>query len=129
MIDLEELETLAKNAPTGKWEIHTSNSWRRVYADQGRDKVRVIEPCSHPMDSHPDLMFGPGVKAWLEGFTPEVALALIAEVRALRKDKERLDSGCIVHTGWDDWGDTYKIDSRSNDLRKMIDEAMAKGDA
>jgi hypothetical protein len=102
-------------------------------------------------------MFGPGVKEWLEGFTPEVALALIAEVRRLRerleidkrhgydgiycrdetirglerkvaelrKDKERLDSGRIMLSGWDDFGDRYKIDSCGNNLRQMIDEAMA----
>lgn len=90
MIDLDELDRLANAAPSGQWEVWTSNSWRRVYADQGREKVRVIEPCSHPMDSHPDLMFGPGVAAWLEGFTPDVARDLIAEVRRLRAQQYEL---------------------------------------
>jgi hypothetical protein len=84
MIDLDKLEALAKAAPSGKWQVWTSNSWRRVYADQGRDKVRVIEPATH-RDHHPDLMFGSGVEAWLEGFTPDLALELIAEVRRLRE--------------------------------------------
>lgn len=83
MIDLDRLEALAKAAPQGKWEIWTSCSWRRIYADQGREKVRVLEPTTQH-DRWPDLMFGSGVEAWMEGFTPEVALALIAEVRALR---------------------------------------------
>lgn len=83
---LDTLEALANNAPAGKWEIHTSNSWRRVYADQGREKVLVIEPYMHKR--WPDLVFGPGVEAWIEGFTPDVARELIAEVRALRERRD-----------------------------------------
>lgn len=90
ILDIDHLEALAKAAPQGKWEIWTSNSWRRIYADQGREKVRVIEPTTQH-DRWPDLAFGPGVEAWMEGFTPEVALALIAEVRALREESARLD--------------------------------------
>lgn len=89
-LDLDKLEALAKAAPQGKWEIWTSNSWRRVMASGAfRERpgtMRVIEPTVQHFDNHPDLMFGPGVEAWMEGFTPEVALALIAEVRALRED-------------------------------------------
>ena len=81
-LDLDRLEALAKAAPQGKWEIWTSNSWRRVIAKQGRKNQPVIEPTSCRLWG--DLAFGFGVEAWLEGFTPEVALALIAEVRALR---------------------------------------------
>lgn len=125
MIDLNELERLAKAAPSGPWEVWTSNSWRRIYADQGRDKVRVIEPTIH--NHWPDLMFGPGVEAWLENFTPEVALELLAEVRALQEDKERLDSGRIMLNGWDDFGDRYEIDGRGNNLRTMIDRAIEAG--
>lgn len=51
-------------------------------------------------------------------------LELIAEVRGLREDKARLDSGRIMLRGWDDFVGEHKIDSRGNDLRKMIDEAM-----
>lgn len=122
MIDLDHLESLAKAAPQGKWEVWTSNSWRRVYADQGSEKVRVIEPTTQH-DRWPDLMFGPGVEAWMEGFTPEVALALIAEVRAMREDKARLDSGCIVTHERDEFGEEYRCERRGNDLRAMIDEA------
>lgn len=122
MIDLDRLEALAKAAPRGKWEIWTSNSWRRIYADQGREKVRVLEPTTQH-DRWPDLMFGPGVEAWMEGFTPEVALALIAEVRALQEDKARLDSGCIVTHERDEFGEEYRCERRGNDLRTMIDAA------
>jgi len=51
--------------------------------------------------------------------------ALVGEVRALRKDKERLDSGCIMTSERDEFGESYKCERRGNDLRKMIDEAMA----
>jgi hypothetical protein len=87
-IDIDKLEALAKAAPAGQWEVWTSNSWRRVYANQGREKVCVIEPTTQH-DRWPDLMFGPGVPEYLEGVTPDLVLALIAEVRALREDAER----------------------------------------
>jgi hypothetical protein len=86
---LDEIERVAKAAPQGKWEVHTSNSWRRVWADGRRPgPVRVIEPTVNPHDNHPDLMFGPGVKEWLEGVTPEVVLSLIAEVRHWKANHE-----------------------------------------
>jgi hypothetical protein len=87
---LETLESIAKAAPAGRWEVWTSNSWRRVMAQSPNSvrTVQVIVPCVHPHDNHPDLMFGPGVKEWLEGFTPEVALYLIAEVRRLQVHRE-----------------------------------------
>jgi hypothetical protein len=84
-IDLDALESLAKAAPSGQWEVWTSNSWRRVLAVDGRDTVRVIEPTVQRHDNHPDLMFGPGVKDWLEGATPSAILELCAEVRRLRE--------------------------------------------
>jgi hypothetical protein len=92
---LDELEALAKAAPAGKWEIWTSNSWRRVFADQGREKVRVIEPIVH-QDGQPDLLFGFAVGSWLENFTPEVALSLIAEVRRLQANEDRYQALCAV---------------------------------
>ncbi|HJP69532.1 MAG TPA: hypothetical protein VJ846_11570 [Sphingomicrobium sp.] len=122
-LDIDRLEALAKAAPQGKWEIWTSYSWHRIYANQGSEKVRVIEPIVQRHDNHPDLMFGPGVEAWMEGFTPEVALALIAEVRALREDKARLDSGCIVTYERDEFGEENTCERRGNDLRAMIDAA------
>lgn len=61
-----------------------------------------------------------------QAFHPITVKALIAELRELRKDKARLDSGCIMRSDWDDFGDTINIESRGNDLRRQIDEAMAK---
>jgi hypothetical protein len=79
---IDKMEALAKAAPSGKWEVWTSNSWRRVYAGN----TPVITPCVQRHDHHPDLMFGPGVVAWLEGVTPDVVRELIAEVRAWRNE-------------------------------------------
>ncbi|KVW15406.1 hypothetical protein WK91_18390 [Burkholderia cepacia] len=84
MIDLDQLEALAKAAPSGQWEVWTSNSWRRVLSRQDGGNARVIEPTVQRHDNHPDLMFGEGVREYLEGVTPDVVLALIAEARALR---------------------------------------------
>jgi hypothetical protein len=128
MIDLEKLEALAEAAPRGKWEVWTSNSWRRVMATSaGRPTAeQVIVPCVQRHDNHPDLMFGDGVKEWLEGVTPDAVAELVAEVRALREDKARLDSGVIMRTEWSDWNNReIKVHSRGNDLRAMIDEARA----
>jgi hypothetical protein len=132
MIDLDEIQRIAEGAPQGKWEVWTSNSWRRVMApDHFRDRpgtMRVIEPTIHPHDKHPDLMFGLGVIDWLENVNPSVVLELVAEVRELRKDKARLDSGRIIRTEYDEFGDRIGVDSRGNDLRKMIDEALEMSD-
>lgn len=54
---------------------------------------------------------------------PDILLALIAEVRALREDKARLDSGCIVTHERDEFGEEYRCERRGNDLRAMIDAA------
>ena len=49
---------------------------------------------------------------------------LRAEVEALRKDKERLDSGCIMTHERDDFGLAYKSERRGLDLRAAIDDAI-----
>lgn len=54
---------------------------------------------------------------------PDIFLALIAEVRTLREDKARLDSGCIVTHECDEFGEEYRCERRGNDLRAMIDAA------
>lgn len=56
-------------------------------------------------------------------FPSTMVLALIAEVRTLREDKARLDSGCIVTYERDEFGEEYTCERRGNDLRAMIDAA------
>jgi len=43
----------------------------------------------------------------------------------LEKDKERLDSGVMVYTTFDEFGKRIKVESRGNDLCSMIDEGIA----
>lgn len=85
--NIEEIERIAKAAPAGKWIIYRSNSWRRIFSNQGRDTVRVLEPYTHS-DGFSDLLFGSGVEEWLENVTPDTVLSLIAEVKRLREDAE-----------------------------------------
>ena len=93
MIDLEKLEKLAKAAPSGQWEVWTSNSWRRVMAGN----TPAIVPCVQRYDNHPDLSLASGVKEWLEGVTPETVLALVAEVRRLRDGEPNMRHPKIQH--------------------------------
>ena len=97
MIDLDKLERIAKEAPADTWNVWTSHSWRRVMASDGGTTTRVMEPVVQRHDNHPDLMFGPGVVAWLEGVTPAAVLELIAEVRALRAGEPNMRHPKIQH--------------------------------
>lgn len=123
MIDLDHLESIALAATPGPWRV-------------GSYPAEIVG------DTHVCIDTEFGVKVLLRGnenFYEEArtnaafcaaadrdtVLALIAEVRALRKDKARLDSGCIMTNERDDFGDEYKCERRGNDLRKMIDEAIA----
>jgi len=94
-LDLDRLEALAKNA-----------QWVPC----------VPETCLLPEDLKAKVSFEFGAH-------PGVILALITEVRALREDKARLDSGCIVTYERDEFGEEYRCERRGNDLRAMIDAA------
>ncbi|MFD1558295.1 hypothetical protein ACFSHT_22140 [Paraburkholderia silviterrae] len=62
------LRELVDALPDVDFEIWTSNSWRRVYFERG---CPAIEPCVQRTDNHPDLMFAPGVAAYLEAVGPK----------------------------------------------------------
>ncbi|WP_025371774.1 hypothetical protein [Advenella mimigardefordensis] len=47
-------------------------------------------------------------------------------IRELLKDKERLDSGCIITQERDDFGDEHSCERRGLDLRAAIDAAIAE---
>ncbi|WP_321967065.1 hypothetical protein [Burkholderia cepacia] len=130
-IDIDSLEALAKAAPAGKWETWTSCSWRRVMADDGGVTHRVIEPTYHPADNWPDLLFGEGVREFVEAAQPSTILALIDEVRSLRAavdagaaDRRRLDSGCLVMQERNEFGEEYQCEHRGLNLRAAIDAAQ-----
>jgi hypothetical protein len=47
---------------------------------------------------------------------------ICTEIEALRKDKERLDSGVMVYITFDVFGERVKVESRENDSRATIDK-------
>jgi hypothetical protein len=90
-IDHKTLRELAEAAPQGDWQIWTSNSWRRIYAQDGRDTVPVIEPCVQRHDNHPDMAFGPGVAQFIENAgSPATVLALLDEIEALKREHAKM---------------------------------------
>lgn len=106
MIDIDKLEALAKAAQDNSENI----------GEQDWYEADEISSLMHGLIAKADA----GLRA---GCTPPVILALIAEVRALREDKARLDSGCIVTHERDEFGEEYRCERRGNDLRAMIDAA------
>lgn len=130
-IDIDALEALAKAAPSGTWETWTSCSWRRIMADDGNATRRVIEPTYHPGDNWPDLLFGEGVREFIEAAQPSVILMLIDELRLLRAtvdasaaERRRLDSGCLVLQERDEFGEAYRCEDRGLNLRAANDAAQ-----
>ena len=120
-LDLDQLESLAKAATPGPWRV-------------GAYPAEIVG------DTHVCIDTDIGVKVLLRGnenfyeearadaafsaaANPAAILELCAEVRALREDKARLDSGCIVTHERDEFGEEYRCERRGNDLRAMIDEA------
>lgn len=84
-MNLAELEEKARAATPGPWILATSNSWRRFTT---RDGKSVCEPTVYSRDDpHPDLHFRNGGQdgpdaAYIAALSPDVALKLIAVVRA-----------------------------------------------
>ncbi|MGF6837039.1 hypothetical protein QF001_000906 [Paraburkholderia youngii] len=125
-IDLDKLEALAKAATPGPWRgdrIDGTVKYDIVAGDYPHGKYEIV--CRGDNGNNFGFM-----KAEDEDYAlaanPTAILELIAEVRALREDKERLDSGCIITTDYDEFGDKTKTERRGNNLRQMIDEAMAR---
>lgn len=98
-LDLDQLESAANRMKSARSAVR-----------EGAVSIRALNAAKQEYD---------------DASEPDILLALIAEVRALREDKARLDSGCIVTNERDDFGEEYKCERRGNDLRKMIDEAIA----
>jgi hypothetical protein len=48
-----------------------------------------------------------------------------AEYEAMKMDSERLNSGCIMTSEWDEFGEPFKCERRGLDLRADIDAATA----
>jgi hypothetical protein len=85
MIDIDTLEALAKAATPGEWVSYTPigaalNPWEATF---------VAGPIPRYMDRSQG--FCPADGNYIGAANPQVVLALIAEVRALRADAARLD--------------------------------------
>lgn len=132
-LDLDQLEALAKAATPGPYEVQTHYGEERLVDEMTDHTFSCVrqEGGSFEDDiAHFHSEDCPGIDdeanaRYFAALDPESILALIAEVRALRKDRERLDSGCIMTHERNEFGEEYKCERRGNDLRKMIDEAIA----
>ncbi|KAA0089339.1 hypothetical protein CIW54_07690 [Paraburkholderia sp. T12-10] len=126
-LDLDRLEALAKVATPGPWRgdrIDGTVKYDIVAGDYPNGEYTVV--CHGDNGNASDGGYG-FTSAENEDYAlaanPSTILALIAEVRALREDKARLDSGCIVTHERDEFGEEYTCERRGNDLRAMIDAA------
>lgn len=139
MIDLDELERLAKAATPqdiDSAEIIHDTERGLTYCECpvcGGDGSVVLDAdyCNYDHTAIGVQFYGIGpehgaAEAYFRAVSPAKMLALIAEVRELRKDKARLDSGVIMTHERDEFGDEYTCERHGNDLRAMIDAALAQ---
>jgi hypothetical protein len=81
---LDELERLAHAATPGPWEWWTSNSWRRLTAEGGREGG-VLCPFVNRYDHHPDLSISAEDMAHIASADPPTVLELVRELRETRR--------------------------------------------
>lgn len=124
MIDLDNLERLAKAAGGEEWTpTHaTRTDLATVWLPDGDSVCR----CHGNIGHWPDPIDADDVAEFIATANPAQILALIAEVRALREDKARLDSGCIMTHERDEFGQEYECERRGLDLRARIDATRAR---
>jgi hypothetical protein len=72
----------------GRWEIQTSNSFRRIGCYGDGD---VLCGTKHPSDGHPDLLAAPGVLDYIVAAQPRVVLDLLNYVDMIELKLSRLD--------------------------------------
>jgi hypothetical protein len=70
----------AVEGATCRWELQTSNSFRRIGARGDGD---VLCGTTHPIDGHPDLLAAPGVLDYIVAAQPPVVVALLDDIDAL----------------------------------------------
>lgn len=63
----------------GRWELQTSNSFRRIGCHGDGD---VLCGTKHPIDGHPDLLAPPGVLDYVVAVQPRVVLDLLDDLEA-----------------------------------------------
>lgn len=127
MTDIDKIEALAKEAEwTGRWYYAGCNTVECKYPPSTHNYAGQVDEIAHPVPLN--------VAPFIAEANPETVLALIAEVRALRDDKARLDfyeanlesdrSREGVYSVWLDhgWGDEFT----GNTFREAIDAARSK---
>ena len=70
------------DAVLGRWELQTSNSFRRIGIRGDGD---VLCATTHPYDRHPDLLAPRGVLAYIVAAQPRVVTELLDDDDALEK--------------------------------------------
>lgn len=64
-----------------RWELQTSNSFRRIGTTHGDGDV--LCGTKHPVDGHPDLLAAPGVLDYVVAAQPSVVIELLDDVASL----------------------------------------------
>lgn len=76
--DASHLRELAQLlAPQGRWDLQTSNSWRRIGTERGDGDI--LCPITQ-RDGHPDLQAAPNVLRYLVEAQPNRIIRLLAQV-------------------------------------------------
>jgi hypothetical protein len=79
--NLSELRRLAEGATPHQWVWHTSNSWRRLKAENHGVRLNVLEPFV-ASDGHPDLTIDQSDMNFIAACNPATILALLDMVEA-----------------------------------------------
>lgn len=128
--ELREHAEIATRARPGRWQLQTSNSFRRIGRELGsighasyKDAEIVSDgdilcAITHPHDRMPDLLAKPGVLEYIVAAQPTIVLALLDEIERMRPVYEAAKAWKQSGSG----ADPYK----QMDLNQAIDAAMTK---
>lgn len=128
--ELREHAEIAIRARPGRWQLQTSNSFRRIGRELGsiRDASYkdaeiisdgdILCAITHRHDRMPDLLAKPGVLEYIVAAQPAIVLALLDEIERLRPVYEAAKAWKQSGSG----ADPYK----QMDLNRAIDAALAK---
>lgn len=92
----------------GRWELQTSNSFRRIGMRGDGD---VLCGTTHPIDGHPDLLAAPGVLDYIVAAQPRAVLALLDDVDALEHKLAAASEIC---------GKIGAVETRLDDMAAML---------
>lgn len=81
---LREITERIPSALRSRWELQTSNSFRRIGCNGDGDVLCAVR---QPSDGHPDLHARPEVLDYIVAAQPSVVLALLDEIDRLRAEQ------------------------------------------